>query len=262
MIDCHLHLQDAVFSKSLPEIIATIRSLGITRLVVNGCHPGDWAEVERLALLYPEVMPSFGLHPWWTDEAATRHLVELERYLQRNPNAGIGEIGLDGVRQGKGFDVQRSLFRAQLDIAVALDRPISIHCVKAWGSLLDCLADIPSPRAFLLHSYSGSKEMSKEFLKTGAYFSISGAFFRTGWERKLAVFDSIPNDRLLIETDAPNMALPQEIQRFALAESDGNHPGNLVGIYEQVASNRGLSLEALTALIRTNFSRCFLQFRK
>jgi len=258
MIDCHLHLQDPRFAEALPGIMETVRALGIRRLVVNGTGPHDWDAVERLAATYPEVIPSFGLHPWKVGTEPQGWLEDLEDRLLRHPAGGVGEIGLDRWIRGHDLERQKIAFLAQLKLAERLGRALSIHCLQAWGSLLEILQK-HSPRVgLLLHSYGGPAEMVERFVELGAFFSLSGYFFQPGKSGKLAVFDEVPRDRLLLETDAPDMMPPPEWRRFNLPGAIGaslNHPGNLPAIRDATATHFSMTPEALDELVNRNFTR-------
>jgi TatD DNase family protein len=103
--------------------------------------------------------------------------------------------------------------------------------------------------------------MIPEFSKLGGYFSCPGFFLRPGREMKLAVFCHVPRDRLLIETDAPDQNLPEELDAYRLASTvDGariNHPANITAVYSGVAKLLKCDIEALSADIERNFCRLF-----
>jgi TatD DNase family protein len=259
MIDCHLHLQDPRLAAETEEIVSAARALGIATMVVNGTHPGDWDAVARLAASYPEVLPQFGLHPWRAGTEGKGWLERLEELLVGHPQAGVGEIGLDRWIRGNDPVRQREVFSAQLALARRLGRPVSVHCLRAWGALLECLAETPPSAGLLLHSYGGPVELVPELAARGAYFSLSGYFFREGKEAKLATFDAVPRDRLLLETDAPDMAPPEAMRRYRLRGRPGdgeeaNHPANLVAVYDAVAARWGMSFEETVAAMRSNFA--------
>lgn len=256
MIDCHLHLQDPRLAARLPEILETLRSLGIVRLVVNGTHPDDWDRVATLASDCPEVIPSFGLHPWRAGTEPEDWLADLESRLRADPRAGIGEVGLDRWIKGSDFARQQEVFSSQLQLAAEFDRPVTIHCLQAWGTLADILEAAPLPRGFLLHSFGGPVEMVDRFVALGAWFSVSGYFFRPCKETKLAVFDRMPRERILIETDAPDMLPPPEMIRYPVEDSNplANHPGNLVAVYEALARRFAMPLDDLVHLVGKNFA--------
>lgn len=259
MIDCHLHLQDERFSGQVEHVMESIRAEGISCLVVNGTSPQDWGRVAKLATTYPEIMPSFGLHPWKVNDVAAEWVKLLEDFLKTHPTAGVGEIGLDRWIRNYDFARQKESFEIQLQLAEQWKRPISIHCLQAWGSLLEILISHHPKTGILLHSFGGPVEMVEELIALGAYFSISGYFFRNDKAKKLKSFESIPDDRILIETDAPDMLPPENMRRHHLPgespDSPSNHPANLNAIYDAFAKWRGISPEKLDSLITDNFGR-------
>lgn len=261
MIDCHQHLQDLQFQADLNGIMATLEADGVSQMVVNGTHPGDWGRVEDLSLRYSRVIPSFGLHPWRVNEAPGAWSEVLEAFLLRHPLAGVGEIGLDKWIRGCDFDRQREVFSRQLEVAQRLRRPVSIHCLRAWGSLRKCLDQSPLSDGWLLHSYSGPPEMVGDFTKRGAFFSLSGYFFRPEKEEKLRVFKKIPDDRILLETDAPDMMPPRNLVKYprlsTLTGESVNHPANISLIYEAYAAWRGIPIAEAINRMRENFRAWF-----
>ena len=263
MIDCHLHLQDLRIQDDLEEIMDTARKEGVSCMHVNGTHPGDWSRVEALTFRFPGVMPSFGLHPWKVNGIAEGWEAELEAYLLRHPIAGVGEIGLDKWIRGGDLDLQREVFTRQLEIARRLQRPVSIHCLQAWGSLRTCLDQSDLTSGWLLHSYGGPLEMVDDLVERGAFFSLSGYFFRPDKREKLLLFERIPDDRILLETDAPDMMPPPDLVRHPLLHGGSgealNHPGNLSSIYKAFSLWRGIPPDAVIKRMRENFKSWFFQ---
>lgn len=233
MNDAHNHLQDTRFDGFREDVIMEMLDQGIQHCVVNGTRPSDWAKVAKLAKDYPEiVIPSFGLHPWHAAEAINHPgwLDQLTHLLDTTPNACIGECGLDRGIEGYDKDQQTQVFTLQLKLAASRNLPISIHCVRAWGQLIDMLESTPLPqRGFLLHSYGGSAELIPRFARLGGYFSFSGAMLRSHKQKTRDIFTQVPPDRLLLETDAPDMLPPNEIISHPLA-GNINHPANLPNI--------------------------------
>lgn len=224
MIDAHNHLQDPRFDGRQAELIKTMLSAGITACVVNGTSEDDWKNVAQLAHQFPNfVTPSFGLHPWKVGDCSPGWRTTLGQLLEDHPHAPIGECGLDRWMPDHDLPLQRNVFRDHLELAVEMDRPLTIHCLKAWGPLLEELDMAPALPKFLVHSYGGSLEIAERLLPLGAYFSFSGYFLHKRKEKTREVFANLPPDRILIETDAPDMAPPDP--EFPL---DGiNHPANL-----------------------------------
>ena len=223
---------------------------GVSRCVVNGTSPEDWPQVAQLAELYPElIIPSFGLHPWKTPSPNWQQ--QLTSYLDNVPHACIGECGLDRWIKGYDIELQREVFTAQLDLASQRNLPLSIHCLKAWGLLIEILESRPLPqRGFLLHSYSGSAELIPHLTELGAYFSFSGYFLHERKQNVRDAFSSVPSDRLLIETDAPDM-LPPDNGIDQPLENQLNHPANISKIHDE--ASRYLDLTSVSE----NFQRFF-----
>lgn len=254
MIDSHLHLQNCFDQESSDSLMSELRRVGVSQLMVNATSPGDWNEVKRLSLEYPEVIPSFGVHPWKVENLSSKWLSDLSNLLEAFPHACVGEIGLDKWIPDHDLPLQKEVLGRQLRLAAELNRPVTVHCLRAWGSLIDCFEESPYRSSFLLHSYGGPQEMVNEWVKRGAYFSLSGYFFRKDKTAKLSVFESIPPDRILLETDAPDMAFGKELARYH-REGLGNHPANLEVVYESYARWSGSSLSKVKESIRENFER-------
>ena len=261
LFDAHNHLQAKRFAGRQTEILAECK--GLLQMVVNGCCESDWPEVAALAKAHPQVLPSFGYHPWYIHERTGNWESELNRFLDVHP-AAVGEIGLDRWKEGLAYEGQESVFIAQLHIATERNLPVSIHCLKAWGRLLELLEQGPVPvRGFLLHSYGGSAEMIGPLAKLGAYFSFPGYYMREAKGRQREAFIQVPPDRLLIETDAPDQLLPEEYQEHTLNDPEGNqinHPADLLAVYRFMARMLDEPLEKLEARVEENFLRLFEGF--
>lgn len=262
LFDAHCHLQDArIGREGREETLAGYGDMGVERVVVNGTGPEDWGLVAELAERSGRVYPSFGLHPWRVNGVSSGWREELEVLLERFPEAGVGEIGLDRWVEGHDLEAQLGAFRWQLELGARLDRAVTIHCLKAWGALRAALEGARLPeRGFLLHSYGGPAELVGPLAGLGAYFSFSGYF---AWERKAAqraVFERIPLERLLVETDAPDMAGPGSCRAWSL-EGDGegrlNHPLNIAAVYRYAAGLRGMEEGAFAAAVEENWRRLF-----
>lgn len=258
--DAHCHLQDPRLDGVRDKAISEYQRLQVERAVVNGTRESDWESVAELARTHAVVKPSFGLHPWFANEASADWKDALENYWQRFPESGVGEIGLDRWIENFDIDRQTEVFEWQLGYAAKQNRPVSIHCLRAWGLLLDALRSNALPgRGFLLHSYGGPAEMIEQFVELGAYFSVSAYFAQERKEKQREIFRLVPIDRLLVETDAPDMLGPD---RFATAGSSGldsemNHPANIVGVYAFAAELRGMDVEELASCVSTNWIRFF-----
>jgi TatD DNase family protein len=276
LYDAHNHLQDDWLAPHLDHIANQLVGLGLRCAVVNGTCEDDWARVSELSRRFVWIRPSFGLHPWDAGNRSTAWLEKLTVFLAGHPTAGVGEIGLDrwildqarpddprlaGLRRAP-LDEQIEVFTAQLQLAAKDNRAATIHCLDAWGALDQIIRSAMLPaRGFLLHAYSGPAEMVKTFSDRGAYFSFNGSFLEERKARHRETFKHVPPDRLLVETDAPAMPLPQPWRTYKLPPSPTgqpvNHPGNIEAAYAGLASLLGLSIEALALQVEKNFTQFF-----
>jgi TatD DNase family protein len=276
LYDAHNHFQDDWLSPYRTQVVADLERIELRRAVVNGTSETDWDSVAELGRKYAFVLPSYGLHPWDVGNASPRWRDSLRIKLDADPHAAIGEIGLDrwildrarpddprlqGLRRA-GIEEQTEAFHWQLALATQRNLPVTIHCIDAWGPLTVALRETALPRrGFLLHAYGGSAELARQFATQGAYFSFNGYFLGERQAAKRAVFANVPMDRLLVETDAPAMSLPQDRRKHTLPDlADGtsvNHPANIEAVYAGLAEVRGVSVETLATQIEQNFQRLF-----
>lgn len=149
------------------------------------------------------------------------------------------------------MEIQQPVFQAQLRIARELDRPITIHALKAWEPLFEAFEKQPPPNRFLMHSFGGSWEIAQRLIPLGAYFSFSGYFLQSRKSAVLETFRKIPRDRILLETDAPDMLPPADIITHPLAENQ-NHPANLASIANAFAKFLDVTPENLANITHEN----------
>ena len=276
--DAHNHLQDPRLGDDPSAGVSAASAAGVAGLVVNGTCEADWPEVRRIALLGPSVIPAFGLHPWKVSSRTPGWRQSLIECLERTPGAVLGEVGLDrwileqspgrclelgcGPRGPAPMEEQLAVFEEQLELAAGRALPVTVHCLKAWGPLMDSLRRRPRlPRGFLLHSFGGPVELVPELVRLGAFFSISGHSLHP---RKASahgpLFRSIPRDRLLIETDAPDQIPPAEFISHPATDPRGhpvNSPANLPRIAEGVAALLGIPITELAGHCEANWRRFF-----
>jgi TatD DNase family protein len=272
LFDAHNHLQDERLRPREPDIVAAAQQAGVVKMVVNGSCEEDWGDVLELGKTYPAlVIPSFGVHPWYISERSENWQSKLIRMLDSIPSA-VGEIGLDKwiLEPAKpvattftpaSIELQEEVFVFHLRLAAARNVPASIHCLKAWGRLLEVLKHESKPECgFVLHSFGGPKEMIQPLADLGAYFSLPGYFAHERKGRQREAFRHVPLDRLLIETDAPDQSLPEGRTKFPLQDAEGkiiNHPANLIAVYELAAEIVGRPLPDVAEIVETNFNRLF-----
>lgn len=264
--DAHQHLHDARLDLFRAGILEQLPALGISGGVVNGTCESDWPAVALLCEENPWLRPAFGLHPWRIAGRTMRWEETLTSFLDRYPRATIGETGLDCWVEGHDLADQMKVFVRQLAMARERNVVITVHCLKAHEPLRQLLhKHAAPPRGFLLHAYAGPNELVPFFLDQGAHFSFPPYFLHARKERQRTLFQSLPAERILVETDAPDLAPPDEWNRWPLTlpvdhlhkEPPLNHPANLITGYEALAAARGENIEQLAAAVAENWHRLF-----
>ena len=229
--DAHVHLQ--TFPEAmLPQVMARARAAGVVRFGCCGTSPADWDRVIAIAASEPGVEPSCGLHPWHAADSATPEdwLERLEALLAAHAELGVGEIGLDALRPNP--EEQMKAFSAQLALAAHGGRGVALHVVRAHGEMIAALRPVAGslPR-ILLHSASCSPEIWREYERLGACVGIGPTVLNPRATRVRELARIVPEDRLLFETDSPDMA----VNGCAVADLGGlNSPENLPRIIAEV----------------------------
>ena len=203
--DAHCHLQDGRFGDGLEGVLDRADRAGVTHMVCCGTREADWDAVLDLARRKATVIPCAGLHPWYADTPAAGWQARLEE--QFDAGALPGECGLDFSDGRPPRDLQEAVLVDQLRMAVRRGLPVSLHCVKASERLQAILAETGLPAAGgLVHAFSGPPEVAQAFLDLGLHLSFGGALTRPGARRAAASLVMVREDRLLFETDAPDLA--------------------------------------------------------
>jgi len=235
LFDSHCHLQDMRIVTDIDAVMKRAGAVGIKRIVCCGTSEDDWCEVLLLAKRYRAITPALGIHPWYAAGRSEFWLGRLEELLERDEGIAVGEIGLDHALPQRDDDDQMKLFYEQLSLAARLGRPVSIHCRKAWGSIMQLFRREPGIAAgSVIHSYSGPPELVGELTGYGVSLSFSGAITYTGNRRCREAAALTPVDKLLIETDSPDI-VPS-------GWSGHNEPASLEKVASALAFVRGIGM--------------------
>ncbi|OFW83429.1 MAG: hypothetical protein A2018_02985 [Alphaproteobacteria bacterium GWF2_58_20] len=242
-VDSHLHLADDAFAHDLEAVLERAHTAGVTHFFTNSTCEADWACTADIASSHSGIIPGFGIHPWFVGGLAPGWEERLEARLLSCPSF-LGECGLDRVHAPRDEALQEKVLRTQVMLAKNLGRPLAIHGARAWGWLLETLENLSPLPPFLLHSYGGSVEMVPAFAKLGAHFSFSAAILSPKNTKMRISLLAIPQDRLHMETDAPDMSPPEHSGR--------NEPANLPLVLAQAAQLLGRPEEILAGQLSVN----------
>lgn len=203
LIDTHCHLDCDLLRPHLPDLLSSARKAGVTGWVVPGVHPTDWTRMAETAREHSGVQCAFGIHPMHADLADEHTLSQLAGIAASG--IAVGEIGLD-PHYPIPLEIQEMAFRAQLRVAVSLKLPVLIHCRRSFQHTLQVLAEEGAQRVGgIMHAFSGSLEMAREFIRLGFAISISGTVTWRNAVRPVRLARQIPLEWMVFETDAPDM---------------------------------------------------------
>jgi TatD DNase family protein len=254
-IDSHCHLDHEKFAADLEGVLKRAEDTGIDRILCigTGDGPPELDRAIRLAEKHEQIVATVGVHP---HEAAkvTPETYEDLRLLGQHPKVvAYGEIGLDYYYDHSPRDTQREVFIRQLDIAQTLNLPVVIHTRDAWDESMAILADHWSGPG-ILHCFTGTPEQAEQALKQGFHLAFGGVLtFKTG-EAVREAARITPENRLLVETDAPFLApVPYRGKR--------NEPAMMIETLKTLAEVRGTTPEHIAELTTANFERLCLQPR-
>lgn len=250
MIDTHSHLFDEAFINDLDSCIQRCKIENINKIVLVGFSLDTNERAYLLSLKYPIFYPTAGLHP---SEAGPNYLQELkalEEFIQTHKVYAIGECGLDYHYGKDNISYQKALFQKQIELAIQYDLPIIIHSREATQDTYNMLKPYKGKIKGVMHCFSGSLEMAKEFVKLGLYISLGGPVTFKNAKDSKRVAEELPLEYILTETDCPYLApAPYRGKR--------NESSYVKLIGEKIAELRNISFKEVEAITERNAVQLF-----
>lgn len=256
-IDIGANLGHDSFDADRDAVLARAAASGVTRLIVTGTSVTGSVQALALCERHPSALyATAGVHPHNAQEFDTHTRDALERLLASRAVVALGECGLDYFRDFAPRAAQRDAFRAQLELAAKVGKPVFLHQRDAHEEFVEILAPLRgSLVGGVAHCFTGGVAELTAYLELGLYIGI------TGWvcdeRRGMALREALPKiplDRLLLETDAPYL-LPRDLQ--PKPTSRRNEPAFLPHVARRVAEGMGSSLEDVANASTANAVRLF-----
>ncbi|NLY10968.1 MAG: TatD family hydrolase [Firmicutes bacterium] len=249
MIDSHAHLNDPRFKDDLHLVIERANQAGIDRIINVGWDVRSSALAVKIANEYSGCFAVVGIHPHDATTASTESLDAILKLAQDPKAVAIGESGLDYYYDNSPRDVQRDSFEKHFEVARLARLPLVIHSRDAAMDTLNIVKKNSDVQC-VLHCYSGSYETAKEYLKMGHYLSFAGPVTFKNASKLRDVVSKIPLSQLMIETDCPYLTpAPYRGKR--------NEPAYLIHVAEMIAEIKGISLEKVREITKTNTEKFF-----
>jgi TatD DNase family protein len=251
LVDSHAHLDDARFAGDREAIIQRAWDAGIRRILTigNGTGPDDMGCGIPVSETYDWIHTSVGIHPHDAAKVEERHFQMMEDLAAHPRVLAIGETGLDYHYDNSPREVQREVFRRQVELSVRLGLPVIVHTREADEDTEAILKDIGAARG-VLHCFTSGASLAKTALALGFMISFSGIVTFPSARDLVAIAQTVPADRLLVETDCPYLApVPHRGKR--------NEPAFVAETVQYLAAARGVSLGQLSEETSQNFTRLF-----
>ena len=245
IIDTHAHYDDEQFDTDRDELLKSMHDGGIGLIVNAASTLESWGKIQRLTEEYPFVYGAVGIHP---DEAGTlteEHMSEMERLLDLEKIVAVGEIGLDYYWDNESHDVQKKWFIRQLELAKKKDMPVIIHSREAAADTMEIMRGYASGMRAVIHCYSYSVEMAREYVKMGYYIGIGGVVTFKNAKKLVNVVKEIPLTSIVLETDCPYLApVPYRGKR--------NSSLYLPYVADKIAEIKGVNIEEVVRQTEEN----------
>jgi TatD DNase family protein len=252
LIDSHCHLNYKGLVEDQPAILARARDAGVTGFLNISTRLSEWDAVVATAEREADVWASVGIHPHEADAHADLGAQVLREATEHPRVIAIGETGLDYYYDHSDREVQRALFRMHIGIARDTGLPVIVHTRDAEDDTAAILAEEMEQGAFpaLIHCFTASGDFARKVLDLGLTISLSGIVTFKNARELQEIARNIPNDRILVETDAPFLApVPH---RGKTCE-----PAFVADTVRHVAQLRGVHAQALAETTSANFFRLF-----
>ena len=251
IFDTHAHYNDEAFDEDRDSLLKKIKESGVDYIVNIGANMESSRETVKLTQEYDFIYGAVGIHPNDAQEVTKENLCELKEMCRNDKIVAIGEIGLDYYWPEPSKEIQVKGLEAQIALAKEVNLPIAIHSREAARDTADMLGSLHAGDCGgVIHCYSYTKEMAREFLDMGFYIGIGGVVtFKNAKKIKEAV-SYIPMDRIVLETDCPYLApTPYRGKR--------NSSLFLPYVAEEIAKIKNIPYEEVLAVTMSNAKKMY-----
>jgi TatD DNase family protein len=258
MIDTHCHLDAPEFDHDRESVWARARSSGVEWAVVPAVAPVTWEKTVACARVHERYV-ALGIHPRYLADVSDLEVDEAMQTLGRSPGemVAVGECGLDGSTPElhATLERQKKVFLAHAEVARVLRLPMIVHVFRAHGEAMAAMRAVRfNDEPGVIHSFSGSAELAREYMSMGWHIAMGGSVTRPNARRPIEAVRAVSRERLLVETDAPDQVPTGVDVTVRRCE-----PGHLGMVVNAVAKARGETVSAVIDATTRNAERLFLR---
>ena len=248
LIDTHCHLYYDSIKKDIQTVLARAEEQGVNRFICVGTNTTNSADSLEISANFDSVYASAGVHPHDAKDAPGDYLKQIKDLLQFDKMVAVGEMGLDYFRNISPPDVQKKVFREQMELAHQINKPVIFHNRDADEDVIKILSEFPGVVG-VSHCFSSDLKTAKAFLDMGFYISFSGNLtFKNSLLPEVA--KEIPLNKIMVETDSPFLS-PVPFR------GKPNEPGRTLFVAKKLAEIHELTLEEIAEKTSENAAELF-----
>ncbi|MBQ9519212.1 MAG: TatD family hydrolase [Firmicutes bacterium] len=248
--DTHAHYDDAAFDADRDALIKEMYDFGIKKIINVGADMQSSLKSIELAEKYAHFYAAVGVHPYDVTKMCEDDTKLLQKYCKYYKTVAVGEIGLDYHYEDADREKQKYWFKKQLELAKNVGKPVIIHSRDAAEETFETIAQ-SRVRSGVIHAFSGSAELAKEYVKLGFYIGIGGVVTFKNAKKLVRVATEIPLSRILLETDAPYLS-PEPYR------GKRNNSQNLQFVAAKIGEIKQIDTEVVINLSSENAEMLFL----
>ena len=251
IFDSHAHYDDAQFDEDRMDVLSHLKDAGVAKVVNISNGWDDLLKTLELIKQVPFLYGTVGIHPGKVSELNDERMEQMRDFCSGDKIVAVGEIGLDYYWMSDPKEVQKEWFIRQLRLAKEVNLPVVIHSRDASQDTFDIMkAEHAGTTGGVIHCYSGSVEMAREYVKMGYFLGIGGVVTFKNSKTLKKVAAEIPLEHIVIETDCPYLApTPYRGKR--------NSSAYLPMVVEEIARLRGISPEEVERVTYENAMRLY-----
>lgn len=250
IFDTHAHYDDEQFDIDREELLDSMAAGGIGTIVNASASPESWDRILELTEKYPFIYGMIGVHPDEVGALDEEKFGRMEELLGREKIVAVGEIGLDYYWDKEGHDTQKLWFIRQLELAAKKHMPAAVHSREAAADTMEIMKKYGAGMQAVIHCYSYSVEMAREYVKMGYYIGVGGVVTFKNARKLKEVVQEIPLERIVLETDCPYLAP-------APFRGKRNSSLNLPYVAQAVAELKGISAEEVIRQTEENARKLY-----
>ncbi len=250
IFDTHAHYDDEQFDADRNVLLCSMAEHGVGTIVNVSASYSSCERVVNMAQEYPFMYAAVGVHPDEVGALNEESFARMKELFKRNKVVAVGEIGLDYYWDNESHELQKEWFIRQLELARELTLPVLIHSRDAAADTMEIMKKYAQGLEGIIHCYSYSKEMAKEYVKMGFYIGVGGVVTFKNARKLKETVEVIPLESIVLETDCPYLApTPYRGKR--------NNSAYIRYVAEEIARLKGISYEEVVEQTEKNAKQLY-----